>query len=109
MSITKATIKLEVTDVAKERIQDRMRNCGLSSPIPGIIWAKWSDERQYKWQIGFYEEGEILEGWFLDASGMTIYLYQDWLLDKLDNSILDIINDSIVVRKGFDEVKPEPD
>ncbi|MEW8287768.1 MAG: hypothetical protein AB2697_17455 [Candidatus Thiodiazotropha endolucinida] len=107
MTLVHSKITLEITDIAVDILQKRMSDSGLQSPIPGLIWAMWSDESHYKWQIGFYEKDEIEEGFLIMVDDLSVYVYQDWLLGYLDNSILDIANNMIIVRKDGIEVKPE--
>ncbi|MEW8657562.1 MAG: hypothetical protein AB2603_04475 [Candidatus Thiodiazotropha endolucinida] len=107
MTLLQSKITLEITDIAVDLLQKRMSNSELHSPIPGLIWAMWSNESHYKWQIGFYEKDEIEEGFLIMADGLTLYVYQDWLLEYLDNSTLDIVNNTITVSKNGAEIKPE--
>ncbi|HHJ15489.1 MAG TPA: hypothetical protein ENJ80_02210 [Gammaproteobacteria bacterium] len=92
------TVGLVVTDRAKEIITKKMDASDLQSPIPGLIWGRWGDEKGFNWQIGFYEESDILEGWLFDASSMQFYAYQEWLLDQLRGATLDIVDGQVVVR-----------
>jgi len=107
MTISSSSINLEVTQLAKERIHAKMLDCGLASPIPGLMWSKWSDQADYCWQIGFYERSEIFEGVILAASKTELYFFQEWLLEDLEGAVLDIEDDRIVVKKEGQYLKPE--
>ncbi len=107
MAVSSSPIDLEVTQLAKERIDAKMLDCGLDSPIPGLMWSKWSDQVDYCWQIGFYERSQIFEGVILEASETELYVFQEWLLEDLKGAVLDIENDRIVVKTGSQYLKPE--
>ena len=94
----KTELNLQLTVNAREILCERMEGSGLTNPVPGLIWAKWSNEKKYKWQVGFYEEDEIQEGWLFDVSGITFYTYQDWFFNDIKNKTLDIVNGEIVIN-----------
>ncbi|MEQ8290383.1 MAG: hypothetical protein RIB78_11745 [Gammaproteobacteria bacterium] len=94
MSLEKIAINFAVSDETRKIILEKMNLSELSSPVPGLMIAKWEDEDSFNFKIGFYEKEKIQDGWLITSSinpsELEFYTYQPEILDKLKSGVINI-------------------
>ena len=67
-----------------------MEKAQLRSPIFGVLWVGKYDYPRGKWISGLYDRADDIPGWLGIAPEFEFVVVQEWVLDKVDNKVLDI-------------------
>ena len=90
-------INLQLTERANDFIERNKVKSGLQSPILGLGWGTFSKESEERWSIGFYGRKDVREGWLGITPTFEFVVIQEWILDAVDNRIMDIDHDKGIV------------
>jgi hypothetical protein len=82
-------VDLRLTERARQWIRDYIAHSALQAPIVGILFGH-AEGGVDRLTIGLYDQGQLQEGWLAIAPELRFVVIQDWLLDRLDGSLLDI-------------------
>lgn len=82
MALIEKELDFRCTESARQEIEDLLERSDVDFAIPGILWAKWDNEPNYRWHIGVYNKQNLKDGWLLRGPGLEVYTYQ---LDELCN------------------------
>jgi len=83
-------VNLQLTERAKEFIERYKAKTNLKSPILSIGWAKFNRETEERWYVGFQDRNDVREGWVGIAPDFEFVVVQEWILDQMDDRVLDI-------------------
>lgn len=90
-------VNLQLTERAREFIERYKATCGLRSPILGLTWGRFSKEPEERWSIGFYDRKDLREGWLGITPEFEFVVIQEWVLNAVDNRVMDVDGDKGVV------------
>jgi hypothetical protein len=82
-------INLQLTQRTREFLDRFKAKSKLDSPILGISWSRVSNESNERWTIGLYDRKDVREGWLGIAPEFEFIVIQEWVLDELDDKVLD--------------------
>jgi hypothetical protein len=70
-----------------------MTKSNLRSPVLSIGWSRFNQEPGERWFVGFYDRKDVREGWLGVAPEFEFVVIQEWILDAVDNRVMDIDDD----------------
>lgn len=97
-------VNLRLTDRARTFVERFKASSNLKSPILSIGWGRFGRESEERWSIGLYDRSDLREGWRGIAPDFDFIVIQEWILDAVDNKVLDIDG-----KKGVATVEPQPE
>lgn len=81
-------------------IEERSRESGLDSPIPGILIGTSEDDPIERYMLGFYDRQQLPVNdpvALVQVDGLEVLIIQERVLRALDGKTIDIIGNEIAI------------
>ena len=94
-------VNLQLTERAAVAIARLLRAAPVREPLLGIWLARHGADEPERLSFGVYERADFREGWLGTSPQLQFAVIQDWLLDDLNNKILDYDeSDGVITLTG---------
>jgi hypothetical protein len=82
-------VNLQLTERAAAAIERFLADAPVQHPLLSIWWARHGETEAERFSFGVYERADFREGWLGIAPQLQFAVIQDWLLDDLNDKVLD--------------------
>lgn len=82
-------VNLQITDRTRASLTRLIARSKLAEPILSISKGRFNDEAEERWSLGLYDRKGLREGWIGISPEFEFVVIQEWVLEALDNQLLD--------------------